>query len=473
MNETLGDAPAEGQDGEFSQQKGKASSLDGGSEAPIRLSEEFLAVRESRHKRRWVVLAIFSFTNTLAWLNGILYAPLAMAYIPMWGVTVNEFNAIGMVSLLVPMLFTFFAMAYADSHRMEASFYFSNFFHILASWIRVALPIHGRVGYMVALITGAVMSGTHPWMMVLPPRLSADYFPAKERHFATAVGAMGGILGGGLGMIISPQFGKHGLFFELYLFQAIAGTVPVIISFFFFDVKNMFKPRVTYDDAPVQSRENLFQTMKRVLLDLDFVKLLVTAAFSIGSCQTYISLIGVNGRFLTADNMSVSAALFFGAGFFGGIVMGKIADRFQDSLKVGRSLLLGTYPCVVVLMLGWYYELVYIMYIGWTLLGFCYCGLFPLLVEAGIELTFKFGTNAEGTICGILHLFGNAAGAFFIYLSTPKNVFASAKVIPLFWIGLFIIPTLLYFLIPKRYLRKEHEARVAAQSVALEFQEIL
>mmetsp|Transcript_28431 Transcript_28431/g.45776 ORF Transcript_28431/g.45776 Transcript_28431/m.45776 type:complete len:179 (-) Transcript_28431:55-591(-) len=151
--------------------------------------------------------------------------------------------------------------------------------------------------------------------------------------------------------------------------------------------------------------------------------------------------------------------LFFGLGTVGSIIMGGIMDRTRHYAFLGLcASVVSTIPFAIA-MIGWYFDSAIAIYVGLGLSGFFGFGLFPLVIEFGIELSFSPNfPNLEAAVSGIVTCTTNVFGALIMILTTPGNIKGlDKKDIPIVWFVLSLVGSLLFCTVPPRYNRLQHQ----------------
>jgi hypothetical protein len=424
---------------------------------------------------RWAVLAVFALTEFSHALPGFLFAPIATTFERLWGIDNNAINVIPLIVLVVPIIMTWPAMAYADRRSsIEASFAIGVVVNALCSWVRFAVPSEGAAGYWTAVVTQVFMSGTGPFLIVLPAKLSALYFPASERVLATGLATIASMFGAGVGMFMSPFFvaNVRGLF----LVQALLATVPLPLGALVFDRRKLSEfwtpaPRGEGAAEPVSVCAFFLASVKRVAKSGPMLHLLLMIALAVGTVQTILNLLNIacQPSFCSPSSTSVLALSLFGSALLGGSAVSLVADRLPwDYVEVLRAVGLLAMAAVSLAMAGWYTDSYWLVVGGFIATGCFSFGLVPLTIELGVEYLYSpSAPNVEASVVGLITIAYNLGTSLLLYISTPGNVMSSRN-LAVFWEALFALTLLLILLLPKRFNRRDHKAQAATRAALSE-----
>jgi galactokinase len=269
-------------------------------------------------------------------------------------------------------------------------------------------------------------------------------------------------------MAISPFFGEN--LKGLYALHSIASLIPLVISVFFFDVRQCFtclcKKRretdsegSTNDSECENAQETFLQTLKRMFTHRGFMQSMFGATLAVATVNTWINTVNMNAgpSFDSPGSISLIAILFFGFGVLGAIGAGIMLDKLRDPVRLLHWIVGFAYPMAFMCMLGWFFDSGITVFVGMAMTALFGFGLFGVSIELGIEYTFKPGVDNEATVAGVMNILVNAQTAILIFLSTPENVFPTAQYIPIFWLCLFTVcVSVLAYPLPKTYRRMEH-----------------
>jgi len=185
---------------------------------------------------KWGVLAVYSLAAVAGGLDALSLAVIAKKVAAFYGVSFNLINQVTIAGLLCPFLGTIPAMYLADRTRFEIPFYLALLVAVGSRWGKVFLASNPSIeGFWMLFLfqsVSALVAG--PLLNCVPPVLSHTYFPPMQQGVATSAAMAAPLVGFGAGLVVSPLFEDD--IPGLYLFQAVAITIPLLLSVFALDI---------------------------------------------------------------------------------------------------------------------------------------------------------------------------------------------------------------------------------------------
>ena len=193
---------------------------------------------------RWIVLLLFFMINVISNILWTTYAPVTTHAMEFYGVDEFLVIFISLVFLIVYIPITFLATWLIDKFE----------FKIGASLGALLMGVFGFLrfiadnNYILALIFSIGIAIAQPFLLNTITKLSANWFPEKERTTATGISLIATALGVALGMVMTPIL-VIVLNFRSMLF--IYGLLALISSIIFVIFVTVFGNKIL---SPLKSR---------------------------------------------------------------------------------------------------------------------------------------------------------------------------------------------------------------------------
>lgn len=265
-----------------------------------------------------------------------------------------------------------------------------------------------------------------PFCSLMPPAVSAAWFPVEERATATAVMVTFVYFGISVGFIAGPLAVGTGSDREIVtrlhsLFVAEAAIVAALLGF----VACCFpkQPAQPPSRSSLEQRYAFFEGMCALGKSRRFWLLLVAMTIPDGTYAAFGSILNLN---MEQFGLSSDAAAWLGciatlAGGVVGIAVGALADRFAGRMKLfilvcyaGAAL---CFLWFALLCAGVVPRTSWQLYASYIVGGMLLNGAIPLFFELTVECTFPI---AEGASAGMIMLIDNLIQVAFLIVPMDK-----------------------------------------------------
>ena len=369
--------------------------------------------------KRFVAAGIGHFTVDV--LNGVRNVLLAFLSVPL-GLTNTSLATIGMVYSIVAAVVQPFAGHFSDRHGRRWISAFGVFWMVFFFCLAMIIP--GWPG-LILFIIASVGSGIFHPVGTVEATLIGQADGNGHESTATSIyfffGQFGFFLGPILAGAILDAWGQRGLF-SLGLLGSLTGFY--ILSAYKNVKVSVEEPEVSLE--PVAQVEN-----KRVWWYVAILIIVITVDSWAGSNMSlfipkYLSDLGQS-----ASTYGLLASLYIGAGAFGNVFGGYLADRIARHKVIMAGFIIACIPIFFIAKTGyslWYYLLLPIA--GFTV-GSVYSSLiimaqkiFPgrMALASGLVLGFMFASGAIGALIsgvmadklGVISVFYLTAGMLLV-----------------------------------------------------------
>ena len=360
---------------------------------------------------RWVVLAAFMLINVMVQVLWICYAPVATIAASAFGVGREGVDLLANLFLLIYLPVAIPAAWAIDTFGFKKAVGFGAILMAVFGLVRAAFP----VSYTAALIGSIGISIGQPFLLNAFTKLSAEWFPQKQRATITGLIFLSLFLGIGLGESLSPGMVSAYGFGGMQLIVGVASAISAII----FLVFARAKPPTPASPPGEEIRALVLDGVKQILRNRSVY--LLAFALLIGSGI-------VNGVFTLIDGLDQEKGLGTTQGvvlvallLLGGIVGSVVIPAISDGLRRRKPILLvGLFvavPGTIGLVLVRNFSLEAILFF---IVGFCMTGFTPLAYQYGAEITHP---APEGTSNGIFALVVQASGLIIVLMDALRSSF--------------------------------------------------
>ncbi len=297
---------------------------------------------------------------------------------------------------------------------------------IPASWVidtygfRVAVGVGASLTGVFGLMRGIVASNFtlvviaqigaavgQPFILNALTKVAARWFPIEERATASGLGSLAMYLGILAGLALTPALALSAGFSSMLMYYGIGALAAGV----FFIVFTRERPATSPGPPELKERALMFDGMKRVLRDRNFVLLMTIFFIGLGvfnSVTTWIEDI-ISPRGFSATQAGTAGGLMIVGGIVGAVILPTLSDKYRRRVPFILVGLAGTIPG----LLGITYATTNgVLYTASFALGFFLLSCGPIGFQYGAEIARP---TPEGTSNGLLLLMGQISGIAFIF----------------------------------------------------------
>ncbi|KAK6765648.1 hypothetical protein RB195_025518 [Necator americanus] len=332
------------------------------------------------------------------------------------------FNVIFM-ALSIPV--GFLACWWTDRFGLRSAFHIGVWTNFIGNAIRVAGSgewFSKDVRFPIAFTGQTVAAFAQPFVMFLPTKLAAFWFPPDQRVIANTLSSMSNPIGIAVMYSISPTIinESHPNAFPL-LASLCAGLAAITVFFGLFITRSKPPTPVAASRDTDIEVPDFWIGVKKCIRCKTFLVLAISLGGGVGlfnalynNLQPALCVMGYSPQF----NGGMGALLIM-SGLVGAAIAGIYVDKtgeFEKTMKIG-FLLAGIAACSLAISIN--FEDVE----GWVVTSLFLFGTFgfsiyPIGLEMGVEATFPV---AEATSTGLIIMIGQIQGVVYVILT---NVFA-------------------------------------------------
>ena len=332
------------------------------------------------------------------------------------------YNAVFMV-MSIPMGFV--AMWSVDKFGLRTGCYLGTCLNLIGNILRVLGSIKGIPAsdrFLIVLLGQSIAACAQPFLMYLPTKLAAFWFPESQRAIANTIGSMSNPLG------IAAMYASSSLFVNdshpesffllvslivfmilkvLFLQTSVVASTAVITAIMVLGVTSSVPPTpASASSANEVTSPPFFQGIKKALRSRNFVFLALALGGGVGlfnalynNLQPALCVKGYSDTF-----SGIMGALLIVSGLIGAAASGVYVDKtkkFEETVKCSLCIA-GLFACSLSVSLQ--YEHVE-WWIALSIFGFGAFGfaIYPIGLELGVEVTYPV---AEATSSGLIIMLG-------------------------------------------------------------------
>jgi FLVCR family MFS transporter 7 len=371
------------------------------------------------YRNRWLMLALLIpiiVANELFWLT---FAPIEKAACAFYNTSTMNIALFSISYMLMFIIFTMPASYVIEKYGYKVSVVIGTLLTVVFGAARYFFAD----SFIIVLIAQFLLAAGQPFLINISTKVSANWFPEKERSTAAGLLVMAQYLGFIAALIFStiliePLGMKNML--GIYALFALAVAIPA----FFAKEK---PPAAPGPEAPKESMR--ISTMLRLFKSKQFVLVLLIGFIAIGLFNTLMTK--VDQIFGTQETASwLIGVIFLASGIAGAVVLPIISDKLRSRTPF---FIAGT--IFMALLIGFiaYFSGFGILAAASAVLGFVVMGLAPILFQHGAEVAYPI---QEGASFGTIMLMGQVSGILFVVLFEIIQGAAGGAVV---WPMIFLI----------------------------------
>jgi MFS family permease len=382
------------------------------------------------YRYRWVVLAVFMFTNLMIQVLWISYAPITGPAARFYGVSDLQIGLLSMVFMIafIPLSLPVSWVIDTYGFRLAVS--------IGAVLMGIFGVMRGLAGanYTLVLLSTIGIAIAQPFLLNAWTKMPARWFSMDDRATAVGLITLANLVGTGLGMVLTPILIES---LPIPTVQLIYGGLAAFSALLFLLLARESPPTPPCPPG-MEARALMLDGLKHALRVKSFWLILLVFFIGMGlfnGISTWIEGILRPRGFTPTDAGTIGALMLLG-GLLGAVVIPALSDR-QHKRK--RYLLLGVVLAIPGLIGVTFASSYGLLLASAFAFGFFLISLSPVGMQYAAEITRP---TPEGTSNGLIQLCAQAA-VVFVYvmeaLRSPDGAFTPSL---LLGIGLLVVSAL-------------------------------
>ncbi len=390
---------------------------------------------------RWIVLLLYFFANVVSNMLWTTYAPITSLAMEFYGVDEFYIILISLMFLIVYIPITFLASWLIDKYDFKVGAGFGAVFMGVFGFLRYIADDN----YVLALIFSIGIAIAQPFLLNTITKLSANWFPNKERTTATGISLIATSIGVALGMIATPILVIGINFRSMLLIYGILALISSLLFLIF--AKN--KPPTPPSTNLTTERVFMFEGLRLLFSNRNFMIFASIFFLTMGvfnMIMTYIELIVIPRGYDSIFAGILGMVLILG-GITGTIIMALLSDILNKRKII---MIISLFIATVSLLVFSFTSDELLLLTSGFFFGFGLMGAGPLALEYAVDATKPV---PEASSNGILMMVGSLGGI--VLIISLENVKISGDYFP----ALIIQTVLLAFSFILAFFAKEFKVR--------------
>ena len=358
---------------------------------------------------RWVVLAVFMFTNLTIQMLWITYAPITGLAAEFYGVTDLQIGLLSMTFMIAFIPFSIPASWVIDTYGFRIAV------GIGAVLMGVFGLLRGFAGssYILVLWSTIGIAIAQPFLLNAWTTVAAKWFPVESRATAVGLVTLANLVGTALGMVLTPGLVET---MTISSVQLIYGGIAAFSSVLFLILAKETPP--TPPCAPGEdTRALMLEGLKHAMKIKPFWFYLIVSFIGLGifnGLTTWIEAI-IRPRGFSPSEAGTLGALMIAGGLVGAVVLPALSDKQRKRQPYLMLAFLGSIPGLIGLTFA---QSGVLLFGSAVLLGFFLVSAMPIGMQYAAEITYP---TPEGTSNGLIQLFGQGAVVFVYIMEAMKT----------------------------------------------------
>ena len=352
---------------------------------------------------RWVVLLVFMFAMAMNQMLWITFAPITSSSVKYFNVPELNIGLLSMVFMIVYIIVSIPASWLIDTYGIRMAV------GLGAGLTGVFGLMRGLVApnYYLVLIAQIGIAVGQPFMLNAITKVSARWFPLKERATAAGLASLALYLGIVLGLTLTPFLILKTGIGAMLIFYGILAISSSIVFFVF--IKE--RPPTAPCPPDQEARSLVFEGLGKAIRNFNFLMLLAVIFIGLGifnAVTTWVEDI-VRPRGFSITQAGTIGGLMVAAGIIGALIIPLLSDKYRKRVPFIALAIVGAILGLIGITFAQTY---FLLLLSAFILGFFLLSAGPIAFQYGAEITYP---APEGTTNGLLLMSGQVSGILFIF----------------------------------------------------------
>jgi MFS family permease len=358
---------------------------------------------------RWVVLGVFMLVNLAMQALWIAYAPVTGQAAKFYGVSDLRIGLFSMVFMIA-----FIPLSIPVSWSIDTlGFHKTVGFGSLTMGVFGILRGFAGSNYTLALVGSIGIAAAQPFLLNAWTKVSALWFPPKERATAVGLVTLANLAGTAIGMVLTPALIESMSIPRVQLYYGIFASACAALFVLFAREKPALPPS---EDSSVE-RALMLDGLKHAFTVPSFRSFLVIAFVCLGAFNgvtTWIEAI-VRPRGFGPSEAGTLGAVMLIAGVVGAVLLPALSDKTG---KRKPFIVLGLLASVPGLVGMAFFQSFALLCVSAGAFGFFLTSVMPTGMQYASDVALP---TPEGTSNGLIQLFGQASVVFVYFMEALRT----------------------------------------------------
>jgi MFS family permease len=404
--------------------------------------------------QRWLVLAATMLVNLTIQILWISYAPVTAQSAAFYGVSELKIGFFAMSFMIAFIPLSIPVSWLIDRFGCKPIVAIGS---VLAGVFGMLRGLAGQ-NYALALAASIGLAAAQPLLLNSWTKVSAMWFPAKERATAVGLITLANLVGTAIGQVLTPALTQSASIAKVQFWYGIAAAGAAL----FYVAFAREKPATPPDASAAKERALMLDGLKHALSLPHFRRYLAIIFIGLGifnGVTTWIEGI-VRPRGFDSSQAGTAVAIMLVAGVLGAVVVPAASDRRRKRRPFIAIGIIGAVPGLIGLALA---PSFWLLALSCAALGFFLVSVNPTGTQYASEIALP---TPEGTSNGLIGLAGQIS-VILVYVMEPLQRATGSYTLPLLiFAGLLVVALLLALRLEEpESLRIQTDGAAAAEAV--------
>jgi cyanate permease len=355
------------------------------------------------YRYRWIMLTVYMLVIAVNQLMWITFAPITGEASLFYGVSDLKIGILSMSFMIVYLVISIPASWIIDTYGIRIGVGTGVLFTGVFGIIRGMVPAN----YNLLLLSQIGIAIGQPFLLNSITKVSARWFPIRERATASGLGTLAMYVGILSGMLVTPFLvNGSGISGMLKIYGVISVAAAVV-----FLLLARERPLTAPCHPDQEERALAIDGLRLIFRNRDFKWLMFIFFIGLGvfnSVTTWIENI-LSPRGFSAEQAGITGGLMIIGGILGAIIIPLMSDHYRKRIPFITLALAGATLSLAGITFATNY---FLLLVSGMSFGFFLLSSGPIGFQYGAEVTYPV---SEGTSNGFLLLMGQVSGIAFIF----------------------------------------------------------
>ncbi|XP_076461301.1 LOW QUALITY PROTEIN: solute carrier family 49 member A3-like [Babylonia areolata] len=370
------------------------------------------------YTRRWFivfVVCIINIANAMIW---ICFSPVTNHTTDYYNISADEVNWLSLVYVVASIPFGLLATWLLDTLGLRTSIILAAWLNLIGSGLRNLTTfdfLSSSAKYPVLMCGQFLAACAQPFIMFVPTKLAALWFPDTQRALANTLASMANPLGIMIANLMSPNIVKStsDLPTVLWVCTGVAGLGTVLATFGVCSSRPPTPPTA----SAAEGTQTFFLGLKQLRRVKSYWVLFMVFGSGLALFTAFTTFLEqiLCPRGYSNTFSGLCGALLIVCGTVGAGVFGAIVDKTKRFEEVSKACyVVGLVGGIIFTEISRYRNNEVIIAISIGVFGFFGFGAYPVCMEMAVEITYPV---AEATSSGLLFISGQIQGLIYMVVA--------------------------------------------------------
>ncbi|KAK7479160.1 hypothetical protein BaRGS_00029601, partial [Batillaria attramentaria] len=370
------------------------------------------------YKRRWFMVLVVCFINISNAMIWICFSPITNYTTDYYKISGDQVNWLSLVYVVASIPFGFIATWLLDTLGLRTSIILASWLNLIGSLLRNLTTydvISADAKYPVLLCGQLLAACAQPFIMFVPTKLAALWFPDTQRAVANTLASMANPLGIMVANLVAPRLvtSTHQMPTLLWVCTGVAAPGAFLATFGVCSSTPPTPPTASAEEGT----EPFFLGLKKLRRVRSYWILFMVFGAGLALFTAFTTFLEqiLCPRGYSNDFSGLCGALLIACGVVGAGVTGALVDKTKRFEEVAKSCyVVALFAGIIFTEVCRYRHLEIPIALSVGVFGFFGFGSYPVCMEMAVEITYPV---AEATSSGLLFISGQIQGLVYMLVA--------------------------------------------------------